>query len=340
MAARLTYLERYLSGEFEQVWAELEALGEAVRDEPLYSDALAVARETMRRVRQNLEMLIPRLVAGGYQFGYGWIQPPADEPFGWQLRQEYQRLLGDARTQPSIFTFDADLEDQLADRRERLQRLRDLATPAIILANEERVIAELEAQPTAAGLLRALEDHVGFLPLSVRAWHEVAGGVNLVGVHPGWVQLIAETGPIDPIRESIWARGVVVAEGGHPMQYLEPLHILPLGRPEPSTTTVFGMFMVKIVEPVMNRLVELRHRLDLMQNAPWAYLEQGQDCYPYEIHVPCTGADAPLLGERHETTFVNYLRTCLRWAGFPGWERMPVRPERDITTLTAGLLPF
>jgi len=56
--------------------------------------------------------------------------------------------------------------------------------------------------------------------------------------------------------------------------------------------------------------------------------------------VPCACADAPLLYERHETTFVNYLRICLRWAGFPGWERLPVRPEHDIATLTADLLPF
>lgn len=336
MAASTTYLERYLAGEYEPVWDELTALGAAVREEPLYRDALAVARETMRRVRQNLEMLIPRLITVGYQFGYGWIQPPADEPFGWQLRQEYQRLLEDAKTQPPIFTFAADLEDHLADRRERLRRLRDLAAPAIILANEERGIAELEAQPTNTWLLRALEEQVGLLPLSVRAWYEVAGGVNLVGVDPGWVQLITEAGQIDPIYVGIWARGVVVAEGGHPTQYLEPVHILPLGRPEPSTTTVFGICMI----PEVNRRVGAGYRLTLMHNAPRAYLEQGQNCYPYDIEAPCAKADAPLLGERHDTTFVNYLRICLRWAGFPGWERMPVRPERDIAALTAGLLPF
>jgi hypothetical protein len=44
MTASRTFLERYLTGEYEQVWAELEALGEAVREEPLYSDALTVAR--------------------------------------------------------------------------------------------------------------------------------------------------------------------------------------------------------------------------------------------------------------------------------------------------------
>jgi hypothetical protein len=335
MTPRLTYLERYLAGEYEQVWAELVALGEAVRDEPLHSDALAVARETMRRVRQNLEMLIPRLVTMGYQFGYGWIQPPADEPFGLRLREGYQRLLEEAQAQPPILTFDADREDLLADRRERLRRLRDLKAPAIILKSEERVIAELEAQPTTAWLLQALEERVGFLPLSVRAWYEVAGGVNLVGVHHGWVQLITEAGQIDPFDTSLWERGVVAAEGGHPMQYLEPLYVLPLGRLESSNTTVFGI----LIERELNRMVGREHRMEIMQNAHGAYLEQGHG-FRYEIEAPCAGADAPLLGERHETTFVNYLRICLRWAGFPGWECMPVRPEHDIATLTAGLLPF
>jgi len=61
-----TYLERYLQGDHEQVWAQLQSMGEQVRDEPVYSDAVAVARETMLRVRQNIELLIPRLEALGY----------------------------------------------------------------------------------------------------------------------------------------------------------------------------------------------------------------------------------------------------------------------------------
>lgn len=64
-----TYLERYQSGEHETVWAELFALGVQVRQEPLLTDASAVARETMRRVRTNIELLIPRLETLGYQFG-------------------------------------------------------------------------------------------------------------------------------------------------------------------------------------------------------------------------------------------------------------------------------
>jgi hypothetical protein len=63
-----TYLERYLAGEREAVWAELTALGSAIGDEPLAMDAQAVARETMRRARSNVELLAQRLTALGYRF--------------------------------------------------------------------------------------------------------------------------------------------------------------------------------------------------------------------------------------------------------------------------------
>lgn len=64
----MTYLERYQAGEYEAVWAELLRLGDAVRQDPLYSDALAVAQETMRRVRHNVERLHRRLLALDYRF--------------------------------------------------------------------------------------------------------------------------------------------------------------------------------------------------------------------------------------------------------------------------------
>ncbi len=65
-----TYFERYLAGEYEQVWDELMARGAAVREEPVYADALAVAREAMRRARYNVELLISRLKALGFIFRY------------------------------------------------------------------------------------------------------------------------------------------------------------------------------------------------------------------------------------------------------------------------------
>ncbi len=45
-------------------------------------------------------------------------------------------------------------------------------------------------------------------------------------------------------------------------------------------------------------------------------------CGGYDIAVPNPAADARLLTEWHRTTFVNYLRICFRYAGFPGWERL------------------
>lgn len=57
-----TYLERYLAGEHEQVWRDIVALGDAVREEPAFTDAEAMAREMMSRVQRNIEKLIPRSI--------------------------------------------------------------------------------------------------------------------------------------------------------------------------------------------------------------------------------------------------------------------------------------
>jgi len=65
-----TYPERYKNGEYEQVWAELVALGGQVRHEPLYSDALAVAHETMRRAKYNVEILYGRLKSHDYKCAF------------------------------------------------------------------------------------------------------------------------------------------------------------------------------------------------------------------------------------------------------------------------------
>ena len=64
-----TFLERYLRGEYEQVWDDLYADGAPAPHGALLEDALAVAQETMRRVRGNIQLLIPRLEGMGYRFG-------------------------------------------------------------------------------------------------------------------------------------------------------------------------------------------------------------------------------------------------------------------------------
>lgn len=61
---------------------------------------------------------------------------------------------------------------------------------------------------------------------------------------------------------------------------------------------------------------------------------------PYSIKVPCRAFDTMLLYEEHETTFVNYLRICFQWAGFPGLERDNRWPPGMLDFLRKDLLPF
>ena len=124
----MNYLERYRNGEYQQVWAELQALGPLVRQEPYYAQAQAVASETMRRVRRNCDRLVDRLQALGYVFG----------TFPDGTRRSY---MVDPLTPPS--------EQMQADCDE-------------------------------------LESEAGPLPLSLSAFWQEVGAIDLVGMHPAW----------------------------------------------------------------------------------------------------------------------------------------------------------
>jgi hypothetical protein len=106
------YLERYLAGEHEPVWAELQALGAGVRKEPLLTDAFAVAHETMRRVRRNIETLLPRLEAMGYRF---YAHPTEYQPHVDPWGGSHPSILDDP---PRLAQPDEEMRAQL-DRIER-----------------------------------------------------------------------------------------------------------------------------------------------------------------------------------------------------------------------------
>ena len=61
-------VDEYREGRHERVWRSLRGLGAAVRSAEALPDALDVARETMARVRHNVELLVERLRASGYEF--------------------------------------------------------------------------------------------------------------------------------------------------------------------------------------------------------------------------------------------------------------------------------
>jgi hypothetical protein len=62
----------------------------------------------------------------------------------------------------------------------------------------------------------------------------------------------------------------------------------------------------------------------------------------YGIHLPARGADAGFENDGHETTFVDYLRLCFQWGGFPGLEQYGEEEWRiaRLEELRAGLLPI
>src|SRR5262245_32171768 len=75
------YLDRYRQGEHIEVWAEMIAFGSAVRQEPLYTEAVAVAREMMTHARHNVALLVERLLALNYRFAEPrdyWRLPDVD----------------------------------------------------------------------------------------------------------------------------------------------------------------------------------------------------------------------------------------------------------------------
>ena len=82
----MTLLERYCYGERDEVWAELRSTGERVREEPLFSEAQAVLREAMNRVRDNVQTIVGYLESEGYRFGtyqrdntpFGEVEPHQD----------------------------------------------------------------------------------------------------------------------------------------------------------------------------------------------------------------------------------------------------------------------
>jgi hypothetical protein len=72
------WMDRYQNGDRVDVWTEMTSLGTELRSEDM-PEAFVVVRETMRRVRQNVERLVELLPAIGYVFDET-IDEPVFEP--------------------------------------------------------------------------------------------------------------------------------------------------------------------------------------------------------------------------------------------------------------------
>ena len=251
----MTYLERYEAGQYVEVWKELSELGEAVRGTAVIADATAVARATMERVATNVNRLVERLLAQGFEFG---VYP-------------------DGTRVPT--------------------------TPTAIASPDATSLADLEE----------LESLAGAVPLSLKMFWQVVGGVSLIGrTRGGWPQYS------DPLCVVSPRAGIVDFR-------------------DYGATQVHGAARETFLCPIAP---DVLHKDNVSGGAP------------YSIGLPNTRADGLVHDEWHGVDFVPYLRMAiLDWGGFPGLSRASpqekwrsqapshVAPEW-LEELTLDLVPF
>lgn len=267
------WFERYQQGFYQEVYDELQAMQQHVFDHAVYPAALLVAQTMMRRVRHNIELLIPRLRTIGYELVDG------DWTSYWETKRHQKS---------SIATKEQ--------------------------AKLDKLFRTFRPPPTRTlSFLKKIEKNVGTLPLSVRCWYEEVGSVNLIG-----------TLPATATRKELTVE-------------LDPLLILPVD-------FLLGQFPFEDAE----EWEEAREEdgtldLDLAVDADLKYDYSGSG--GYAIRLPSATFDTIFdLSAYHKTspTFVDYLRTSLRWGGFYGLAtstEASLTPE-ELSFLTNGFLPF
>lgn len=360
-----SYLERYLNGEHEQVWNELIALGDSVRHEPVYSDARAVAQETMRRARRNIETLYQRLQSIGFQFDCERLQSGKNPLAG--LRDQ----LADNPLMKSVF-------GNMVSGLEGIMQ-------AFGLPEGEKagqVSPPRAYEPPEADIKQRLDEFeqvIGKIPLSVRAWCEIVGSVDFVGDYPGLASYHRdEMGNFD-LRGML--RGMLI-QNPHLMESTEEtdetvlkdyLETMQTNFPFPHTAMVDMHKLIReeskaikaegltaspqekeiwwVSDPLafhfemdaeeaqeqMEEDEENAGQYEMMV-APDMDHKANFSGSTYDILLPDASADTLLHGTNKH--FVAYLRHSFAWGGFPGLADYKDRDEKLLTFLKEGLEPI
>jgi hypothetical protein len=316
----MTCLKRYISGEYEQVWHELQALGAAVREEAVYADALAVARETMRRIRKNIETLILRLTQIGFVFGYDHLLlARLSRPQNFSGWEAYFRMLSWVREQPPVFLPSNLLDEALADRM-RNDYAFEIHPEEEAAAYREDWLQDPTSPPYMKHYLDEIEQEVGPIPLSMRAWYEEVGAVNFYGYHAGWNVLVRS------FRPTLYQEGK-----------LDPLNLM--SNCDPLQVCVLNQHWRDHIGPIGEEEQTFAFALERFEKDFMSGTSSS-----YQFSLPDPGADALMwnpFSQQEQISFVQYLRlSLLQWAGFPGMMGWPKVPQEDLAFLTEGLIPF
>jgi hypothetical protein len=248
------FYTRYQQGFYTEVYDELLLMGKQVFESRLYEDALQVMQEIMKRVSNNIELLIPRLHSLGYIFRKGGFWENVSIEKQVQLEKEY----------PLFQLPTAETLEQVA----------------------------------------ALEQLTGPLPLSLKCFFEEVGCVNFIGLFP------TNERQYGCVMDPLCINSVEIA-----LQMVTGLKQTNLGD-------------LWAEEPLLMLTGDSFHK--------YGYSGSGS----YTMRLPSISIDTFLLDEPHNTTFVNYLRICMRWGGFPGFEKECRLSKDELEYLTKDLLPF
>jgi hypothetical protein len=157
-----------------------------------------------------------------------------------------------------------------------------------------------------ATTLKKLETRRIVLPLAVRLWAERIGAVSFLGSHP----------TLSPFYSG---------ESGVGEVFTDPLMIGPavslMAESTDELDPVGGHLMISYDD---------RYK-------PVIEMNEGTD-EDYSVLYPNAAIDGKVEGLWYAATFVEYIRKNFQWGGFPGWERYPIRPEKELAFLREGLL--
>jgi hypothetical protein len=171
-----------------------------------------------------------------------------------------------------------------------------------------------------------LEARTGPVPLSLRAWWEEVGTVDLTGSHPDWPTgspgILNDALVVNPVESVLSAYEEWSEErASEDPEWREEAFDAPLAPDILHKADVSGGLPCAIRLPDGGADALLRNVAMLM---------------PDVRRPDGLGVDVPEPTE----TLVGYLRRSFRWAGFPGFEALPRRPDDMLARLRRELLPL
>jgi hypothetical protein len=310
-----SYLERYRRGECEEVWAELLALGGQIRQEPLYSDALAVARDTMSRARENIKLLVPRLISLSYRFAH-------PEQVFVPAKAELRRRVADAERRAGPLPLSLQTwcevvgEVNFMGLHPKLSAYEDMPSPANLAKDFMSLFAMHggKVDPKGATLQQGLD-------LTQRMLGELMQRIRTG--QPQTPEMLAGAQASKEFLEKFQRPGAAIG----PDVDSDPLVVEP--------------YFAGIEEDMEDSDEdESAVSYDVLIAPDPIHKTNSSGGDPYTIRIPDPAVDAILTGDEDYGTFVEYLRTCFRWGGFPGLRASANPPREEVAFLTQGLSPL